>query len=573
MTNDTTLKHSKQYLGLGKTLFNSSASVVTSDSIESNQILLTERLTQKKASGAWPEMAIKTLEDTFGSDYSIISENRDVITPLEFEEAINTSIPFFPYLKKKKLIQYSSSFNKEIKFLTHHLSHAYAALAMSPFKNSLIIVMDGAGSASKDFGLCAHKNTICSSVRNGQHESCSIYIHDGSELKLVEKKWQSFRKSKIPGHDFSEGIGMLYEKAAEYIFNNKRAAGKVMGLSAFGSGEIIDDPITFLENLEWEKAFPGGSKEDWENSPHQGIYKDLANSVQLTFECYVLELVTELKKQYPKINNLIMTGGTALNCTNNYKLLTAGIFKNIYVPPFPSDECISYGASNYFFINENKNLWTPKEISKQHGFLGSPKSIPKNCSTLEIFKEYETIIPEDIIEFTSNLLMENKIIGWFQGRSEAGPRALGNRSILANVETKNLKKYLNANIKFREGFRPYGCSALQEKSHEYFLVNESFHNPYMSFAVPIREKYIQRLEEVSHIDQTSRMQTVTKDFNYLFYNLIKNFGDKSGLYCLLNTSLNIMGKPIVESVKDAKDFLDSTNVDGIIIGNVYIKKN
>jgi carbamoyltransferase len=573
MSYDTSLKHSKQYLGLGKTLFNSSAAVVIGDSIDSNQILLTERLTQKKASGAWPEMAISMLENDFGTNYNVISENRDVISPISFEEAINTTIPFFPYLKKKGLHHYTSHFNKDIKYITHHLSHAYAALAMSPYQNSIIIVMDGAGSESSDFQNDYKSNNEQFSFPKNAHESCSIYLQTGPNLKLIKKDWQTFRKSQVPGHDFSEGIGMLYEKAAEYIFNNKRSAGKVMGLAGFGHGQNIIDPINYLESLNWQHSFITGNKEDWENSPFQSTYRDIAASVQITYENHLKILITDLKIKFPQIDNLILTGGTALNCTNNFKLLNSKVFNNIYIPPFPSDECISYGVSNYFFINENRELWTPKDLSKQHGFLGSPNSIPKESATLEVFKNYEIECPVDIIDFTSELLVKGKVIGWFQGRSETGPRALGNRSILANVETPNLKSYLNESIKFRENFRPYGCSVLQEMASEYFTISKGFHNPYMSFAVPVRDIYQNRLKEVSHIDKTSRMQTVTEDFNSKFYSLLKSFGDKSGIYCLLNTSLNIMGKPIVETVLDAKTFLDSTNVDGIVIGNIYIKKN
>ena len=573
MIHDTSLKHSKQYLGLGKTLFNSSAAVVVGDKIESNQILLTERLTQKKASGAWPEMAITMLEKEFGSKFSVISENRDVITPSSFEEAINTTIPFYPYLKKKGLHHYTSYFNKNIKYITHHLSHAYAAIAMSPFQNAIVVVMDGAGSNSLDFRTEYISGNPEVSFPKNAHESCSIFLQTGPSLKLINKNWQTFRKSKIPDHEFSEGIGMLYEKAAEFIFNNKRSAGKVMGLAGFGRGVNISDPFNYLETLNWNNSFKSGSKEEWENSPFQANYRDIAASVQLTYESHLNTLIKELKKQFPKIDNLILTGGTALNCTNNFKLLEAKIFNNIYVPPFPSDECISYGASNYFFINENKDLWSPKKLSHQHGFLGSPKSVPIKDTTLSVFQNYEVECPEDIIEFTSELLIKGKVIGWFQGRSEAGPRALGNRSILANVEIPNLKNYLNESIKFREDFRPYGCSVIQEKASEYFSVSNDFHNPYMSFAVPVKEMFQGRLKEVSHIDNTSRMQTVTSEFNCKFYSLLKSFGDKSGLYCLLNTSLNIMGKPIVETIQDAKVFLDSTNVDGIVIGNIYIKKN
>lgn len=573
MHHDTPLKHSKQYLGLGKTLFNSSASVVCSNDIAKNQIILTERVVQRKASGAWPEKAIKILESQVGENFNVISENRDVITPFEFEKAIDSSIPFLSYLKKKKLDQYSSHYNPNIKTLSHHLCHAYAALAMSPYHESIIIVMDGAGSNSTDFSNIISEEFDTKDLLGNEHESCSIYLQKGAELIPIKKEWQVFRKSKIPGHDFSDGIGMLYEKAAEYIFNNKRSAGKVMGLAGFGKPSEITSAFQFLESLDWSQSFQAKTKSEWEANNNIKNFENLAASVQYKYEQYLYSLVLGLKKKYPKINNLILTGGTALNCTNNYKLLEKGLFDNIYVPPFPSDECISFGAANYSFIKENHKLWSPKEISTQHGFLGSKKSIPNEKEIIEIFDGYEVSKPEDIINFSAELLTQNKIIAWFQGRSESGPRALGNRSILANIETPELKNIMNEKIKFRESFRPYGCSVLHEYSSDYFKVSNSFHNPFMSFATPIRSKYLKRLKEVSHIDNTSRMQTVTEEFNPKFYQLIKCFGNKTGLYGLLNTSLNIMGKPIVETIQDAKAFLDSTNVDGIVVADFYIKKN
>jgi carbamoyltransferase len=169
-------------------------------------------------------------------------------------------------------------------------------------------------------------------------------------------------------------------------------------------------------------------------------------------------------------------------------------------------------------------------------------------------------------------LAKGLVVAWFQGRSESGPRALGNRSILANPMVAGLKDRLNAEIKFREDFRPYGCSVLQECAHEYFEVEKGFNNPYMSFAVKTRENQRRRLSQVTHIDGSSRMQTVGKAQNPLFYELIKAFGEKTGLNCLLNTSLNIMGEPIVETAEDARKFLLATPVDGMAIGRFYIQK-
>jgi carbamoyltransferase len=163
-------------------------------------------------------------------------------------------------------------------------------------------------------------------------------------------------------------------------------------------------------------------------------------------------------------------------------------------------------------------------------------------------------------------------VAWFQGRSESGPRALGNRSILARPDVTGLKDKLNKSIKFRESFRPYGCSVIQEKAHLYFDIDQNFNNPYMSFAIKVREEHKELLKEVSHIDGTSRMQTVKIGQNEKFYRLLERFGEKSGLPCLLNTSLNVMDEPIVETIQDVRRFMENTPTDYLVINDFLIKR-
>ncbi|MDP7321900.1 MAG: carbamoyltransferase C-terminal domain-containing protein [Bacteriovoracaceae bacterium] len=564
----TTNKH----LGLGKTLFNSSVAIVNSDYIDNHQVILSERITRKKASGAWPENIFNHLGITNDDSFLSISENRDVISPKTFEQNINSKLPFFDYLKRKKLDHFSSHFNSNIIYVGHHLAHAYAALAFSPFERSIIIVIDGAGSHVNDLNSEFSDSIKEYHLKGNEHEECSIYLQDGAKLSCLKKHFQTFIQSQNhPQHDFTEGVGLLYEKAAEYIFNNKRAAGKVMGLASFGTAFDIAEPRKYLELLDWSLAYKGATKAEWEESSQMKVYQNIAASVQKKYELHMFHLISDLKKAYPDIDNLIITGGTALNCTNNFKLVQKGLFSNIYIPPFPSDESIGFGCAYSQFITHNPQSWKPKPIHTQHGFLGHSSSIPTDNLVLETFKDYPIEKLSNPSYFAAKLLSENKIIAWFQGRSEIGPRALGNRSILANIKFPDLKNHLNSQVKFRENFRPYGCSVLWEKASEYFQVSNNFHNPYMSFATPIKSKYKNIFSQVIHVDATSRMQTVTPEFNSLYYELIKHVGDLTGIYAVLNTSLNIMGEPIVESTYDAKKLLETTNIDGIVIGNFYIK--
>jgi carbamoyltransferase len=570
----------KSLLGLGKTLFNSSVCHLQLDAKLhlDPEIFLTERLTRKKASGHWPKEAlIKMLPNLNLSNLKKV-ENRDVISPKEYEEGLNSVFPFYESLKESELQQFLSLEENQIDFVPHHYCHALSSLYLSPFKKSIIIVMDGAGSKSNSFKDFSHelfqgfdsKNKINDINLN---EECSVYLQEAGKITCIYKSWQKFILNSKTKHYFSEGLGANYEKVAEYIFNNKQASGKVMGLAAFKQGLPINSRTHFLESLNWEQAFQSSSKQDWEASGQIEHFKQISSDIQQNFELRYLDLITELKQRFPDYQNLILAGGCALNCTNNMKMFKSGLYDQIFVTPFPGDEGISLGCAYYPFIQEHQEQWQPSPPEKQISYFGPRSSIPNGENIKKIFSGYEIKRPENLFDYVSNHLINNEIIAWFQGRSECGPRALGNRSILCRIDRPNAKEYLNDQIKNRENFRPYGSSCLLEKAYEYFSIPDNFENPFMSFACDVREHYKELFKEVSHVDGTSRMQTVRKEQNSKFHQLIKVFGDKSGIYCLLNTSLNVMGEPIVETIADAKNFLDKTEVRGIGIGDYFIYKN
>lgn len=569
----------KIYLGLGKTLFNSSASVLNkrTDADLQIQLILTERLNRKKASGVWPEQAIEHLQKKINFQNALIAENRDVAHPAKVESFLNTQFPFFEHLKSKKLDFFSSHFNSSVQWISHHLCHASAALLMSPFEKALVVVIDGAGSNYADFSDAnfekqQHPILNYDSERPYFEES-SVYLMDHGKLRCVKKNWQVFLKnSRAANHSFSEGLGSFYEKSAEYIFNDKRAAGKVMGLAAFGKSYDLSKRSHFLEDLDWSQSFQGHGKTDWEKSGKFSLYADIAASVQDHFEKSVIGLVSELRQKYPDYENLILMGGCALNCTTNMKIYRTGLFKSIYVPPFPGDESIGLGCASHLYHQDPDNKWRPRSWENQHGYFGAADNIPTEENILKTFKGFNVIRPLSVAQYTAQKISEGKIVGWFQGRSETGPRALGNRSILARVDTRGLKDHLNDNVKKRESFRPYGCSVLHELAHEYFEVPKGFDNPFMSFAVNTRSQYKDALSQVTHYDGTSRMQTVRQQQNPLFHQLIYEIGKMTGLACVLNTSLNVMGEPIVETITDAKNFLTNAPVNALAIGDFYIQK-
>jgi carbamoyltransferase len=569
----------KSLLGLGKTLFNSSICHMTVDDKLnlSPEIILTERLTRKKVSGHWPKEALLKILPTLNIDQLEKVENRDVITPKEYEQGLDSIFPFVDSLKETDLKQFLSLEENDIDFIPHHYCHALSSLFLSPFKKSLIIIMDGAGSKSNSFK--GFEQELFSGFDQNKkiseidlNEECSVYLQEGSQLTCIYKSWQKFIKDSNTKHYFSEGIGTAYEKIAEYIFNNKQASGKVMGLAAFNNGHSFESRIEFLKSLNWEQSFQSSGKADWEASKNIEKFKQISSDVQLNFEQRYASLLNQLKKNFPDYENLILAGGCALNCTNNMKILKSGLYKKIFITPFPGDEGISLGCAYYPVIRSTPQSWKPSTPEKQISYYGSRSSIPTETEIHKLFQDYEIIKPESISDYVSDHLMNNEIIAWFQGRSECGPRALGNRSLLCRIDKPQAKQYLNDHIKHRESFRPYGSSCLFEKSQEYFDIPDDFENPFMSFACDVKEDYRELFKEVSHIDGTSRMQTVRKEQNERFHSLLNAFGDKSGTYCLLNTSLNIMGEPIVETIQDAKNFLDQTNVLGLCVGDYFVFK-
>lgn len=550
------------YLGLGKTKFNSSVCLVSDNSIENCQLVLTERLTRKKASGAWPIEGIKNLSKYFQNTVLEIAENRDVHLPSTIEDIYDQKFSFYDFLRKNHLEKFCSKFNKELKFITHHEAHAYAALAMSPFEKAIILVLDGAGTNSVDF------SNSFQDIQKDSFEECSVYLQDKGVISLVNKRWTQFDQS------FAPSIGALYEKISEYIFNSSTSSGKVMGLAPLGDATEIADRLSYQKNLDWNKSFNGSNKREWEQSTSFSDYCNIAASVQKNFEEEYSSILKQIKCNFPDYRNLILAGGCAMNCTNNAKILKTQLFDQIYVPPFPGDESISFGLAQCLRLKDAPNKWKPFDFENQSAYLGPVSSIPTDSAVEEELKRNEINFEysKEIASLAVKDLIDGKIIGWFQGRSESGPRALGNRSILARADKPGLKHELNQKIKFRESFRPYGCSTIFEKAHEYFEVEKDFNNPYMSFAISVRDEFKDVLKEVSHIDQTSRMQIVRPGQNKLFYELIKSFGDETGLYCLLNTSLNIMGEPIVETIADAINLFKVTPIDILYIGNFKIAR-
>ncbi len=548
-------------IGLGKTIFNSSVAIVPRLAPWDTEIVLTERLTRVKNSGAWPEAPLLAILPMLEGNSVEVIENRDVHNTHSFETYYNQRLPFLERVKNLKLDRFSTLMN-DINWLPHHLSHAWSSIAFAPFEQCLILVLDGAGSPEQV------------DVEKKHHEYLSLFLWQDRNLKLFDKKFLQFKESRVPGQTFSEGIGIFYEKASEFIFNNKTEAGKVMGLAPFGTSDGLQSSyIQYLEELNWHKQFTGKGKKMWEISPHMKEYKNIAATVQENFEHFLFSYINEIKQRYPSTENLILTGGCAMNCTFNGKLIAKRFFKQVYIPPNPGDEGIGLGcAFSQLLSSPAKNNWKPTPWEQQISARGLKSSIPNWQEIEKTFNGYSIRQPLSLVAEVAELLAQGEIIAFFQGRSEVGPRSLGQRSILASPRRKDLKKYLNEHVKFREDFRPYGCTVQWDKAHEYFVIDKGFENPFMSFAVPVRDNYKNELADLSHVDGTSRMQTLHRQQNEVFYDILGAVEKLTGLPILLNTSLNVMNEPIVETIYDLKRFFEGSCLDTIVVENYLIQK-
>ena len=565
-----------------------------------------ERFSRIKHDERFPKNAVKyVLEEgkirLSDVDYVVFFEKPF----LKFERLLETYLAFapqgfksfslaMPIWLREKLFQKKYLFDllheldenfkdiKKLKFSEHHYSHAASAFYPSPFEEAVILTLDGVG------------EWATTTVAHGKNNQIEMHkeIH------------------------FPHSLGLLYSAFTYYTgFKVNSGEYKVMGLAPYGNPiykdlilkNLIDlkedgsfrlDMSYFnfatgltMTNKKFEHlfGFPVRKKED---ELLTQFHMDIASSIQAVTEEVVFRLVKDISKKY-NIKNLCMAGGVALNCVANGKILKEKLFDNIWIQPAAGDAGGSLGAAlAYWFQELNKERKTNKNDSMQGSYLG-PKldnsTIEKELTSLNAkFKKY----PEkELLNLLANELSKEKTTGWFQGRMEFGPRALGARSILADPRSEKMQKELNLKVKFRESFRPFAPSVLTEYVSDWFDLKES--SPYMLMVAdvkksrqipmkPEQEKLfgidklnIKRSEipSVTHVDYTSRVQTVSKQTNERYYNLIKKFQEITDCPVLINTSFNIRGEPIVCTVKDAFKCFMGTDLDILVIEDFILFKS
>lgn len=446
----------------------------------------------------------------------------------------------------------------KIYFVEHHLAHMAGVFFTSSFDKAAILSFDAAGE--------------CHSTVMGFGEKNKISV---------------FHKIALPN-----SLGYFYNAICQYLgfrhfdYGPDDAEGKVMALASYGqprylnlfSRMLIEDKDgSFVINLKYFE-YQLGKKKYFSSKleeilgprrlPGQPItqrHMDIAASLQSQLEIAVLRLTEKLYK-ITKINNLCLAGGVALNCVMNTKILQQGLFKNIFIYPDAGDAGTALGSALYIhhIILDRQN-----RLEIDIPFLG-PAYNNDECERALLSSGLSYKYYEDITSVGAGLLAEGKILGWVQGQLECGPRALGNRSILADPRNPEMKDKLNRKVKFREAFRPFAPSVLEEKAREYFEIDPPF--PFMLFAVKIRDSKRHLIPAVLHIDDSARLQTVNRETNPTFWALLKRFEELTGIPILLNTSFNIKGEPIVNSPQDAINCFQKTRIDALILGNFVVEK-
>ena len=597
-------------LGISAFYHDSAAAVIENGNIVA--AAQEERFTRKKHDSSFPSNACKYCLEYSGFKIDELDAIAFYDKPfLKFERLLETYYAFAPkgllsfvtsipvWLKEKiflkKLIldelKKIDTFNKrniKLLFPEHHLSHAASAFYPSSYKNSAIVTIDGVG----------------------EWATASICSGTGNKIEVIKEL------------HFPHSVGLLYSSFTFWLgFRVNSGEYKLMGLAPYGNPDskkvqeyvskikselvnVKEDGSVWLNQKyfnystglkmvnenKWEKLF-GFPRRDPEGKLEQQ-HCDLALAIQKVSEEIVINMAKEAKR-IVNSENLCLAGGVALNCVANGKLLRLGLFENIFIQPAAGDAGGAIGAAlaiYYLYFNnerESKNTDTT-----QNPFLGpefSNLDIELTTKKLKaVYKKYEDF--DQLADKASELIAEGKVVGWFQGRMEFGPRALGNRSILGDARSREMQKKLNVKIKYRESFRPFAPSVLAEDKKDYFDLNVD--SPYMLLVAYVKKVRRNQVPEnynelplldrlyftrsdipaVTHIDFSARIQTVHKETNLRFWKLINSFKQKTGTGLIVNTSFNVRGEPIVCTPENAYYCFMRTEMDCLVMGNyLFIK--
>lgn len=458
---------------------------------------------------------------------------------------------------------------------SHHLSHACSAFYPSKYERALVLVADNEGNI---LGKRKYKD-----MWKNPMERVSLYLGEDTNINLLERDIDK---------DDMVSLGELYGNMTHYVgFNSYQQAGKTMALASFGNFKYFADVplIKLLDNGKIEcpmkNEYMNSSQEikryfslynhDLPNErnplkdPAEGIWADLSAAIQHQLEEALLHKIRYWIKK-TNCTSLCLAGGIALNCVANRRLLEETSLEHLYVQPNAGDQGQSLGNVLYaWHILLNKK--EPVHIPGAGVYLGGEYTKDECLETLDKYKNMlQYKLSNDVVDDVAQLLANGAIVGWFQGRSEWGPRALGNRSILADPRKSSTKDHINKAVKHREYFRPFAPVVPLEMADKYFNISQPC--PNMTMVATVTEEAFNCIPATVHIDGTARLQTVTKQENPLLHNLLYKFSSYSNVPVLLNTSFNDNNEPIVETPYDAIKTFINTQIDILVLGNIIVRK-
>jgi len=557
-----------------------------------------ERFTRKKHDFSFPKNAIHyclNYGGLKGNDLDFIAFYDKPF--IKFERILETYLAYAPigmrsfvkamplWIKQKlwikEVIRKELDFEGKIIFPEHHESHAASAFFPSPFQKSAFLTIDGVGEwTTASYGIGKDNET---------HIMAEIH--------------------------FPHSLGLLYSAFTYYAgFKVNSGEYKVMGLAPYGEPKYKDLILSELMDLKedgsfklnmkyfnycagltmtnrrFDKLFGGPPRKPESRLTQRDM--DLARSVQEVTEEVILRMARHIHKETGQ-KNLCLAGGVALNCVSNGRILREGPFENIWIQPAAGDAGGALGAALFVWYQylEHSRVADGKKDCQQGSYLG-PEF--ENGYIADYLKRnnipYTEISDEEIPEKTADLIADQKVIGWFQGRMEFGPRALGSRSIIGDARSSKMQEIMNLKIKFRESFRPFAPSVIKEEVSNFFEIE--MESPYMLLVAQVKKEICREMfdEErkrfgldklhvvrssipaVTHVDYSARIQTINKDDNPLYYWMIKKFAEKYGCPVIINTSFNVRGEPIVCTPEDAYLCFMRTNMDYLIMGNFLIEK-
>jgi carbamoyltransferase len=464
--------------------------------------------------------------------------------------------------------------------VSHHLAHAYSAFAASPFKEGAIMVVDGVGNYCADV---KEPGQPTAGVNPLARESESYYRFDGSKIEALKKIWlKPMRGFLSDEFYYMPGLGALYSRVSSYIFADWNKCGEVMGLAPYGTPNAVKPLLKFKDedDKDTDIAFPDWAEfnqpwlvmrdQNWEASPAMQHWQDLAWRIQDDTEQVLLARAKWLRET-TGAKNLCMAGGVALNCVANGRLVREAGYDNIWIQPAAGDDGVAIGCAYYGYLEVLKK---PRSFVMDHAFLGvayKDEDVRAVANQRMVRLQTVNTVSDNICRDTAKLLAEGNIFGWFQGRSEFGPRALGGRSIIADPRKAEMKDILNKRVKFRQAFRPFAPIVLAERAAEIFEGEEE--SPFMLLAKRVRPEWRDRIPAIVHVDGTARVQTIRENQNARLYRLLKEFDALTGVPVLINTSFNVKGEPIVETAEDAIACFLSTGMDYLALHDMLISKH